>query len=151
MLNLEKLLPRHYKIIDLFLSGNLSIKQIAEEVSMTPAGIRVIRNSPTFQHELSLRRDQRNKAFDELQTVSRVEHLDRTTKIIEESTEDAASLITELLDTPDKQLALRAASEILDRGGHPKVQRLDQNIKSIAVVLDANDVTRIENTIKLER
>lgn len=47
---------RHYKILDLALSGHNG-KQIAEQLNISSQMISVIINSPSFQHELSLRRD----------------------------------------------------------------------------------------------
>ncbi len=150
---LQKLLPRHYQIIDLFLDGNLTIKQIAEKVSMTVPGISNIRNSPTFQHELTLRKTQRDKTYDELASREKADDLSirmRTDDLIRQSTEDAANTIIKLLDSEDESVQLRSASDLLDRGGFPKAQKLEQDIKTAVVVLSPSDVQRIEKTLKLE-
>ena len=147
MLNLQKLLPRHYKIIDLFLSGSMTIKEIAEEVGMSTVAIHNIRNSPTFMHELSMRRKSRNEIVDEL---SARDIVDSTSRIIEDHTEAAAQKIVDLLDRGDPPIQLKAASELLDRGGYPKSSKVEGTLKAAVVVLDAGDVARIERTRELE-
>lgn len=141
---LQKLLPRHHKIIDLFLDGNLTIKQIAEAVSMTPVAIHNIRSSPTFQHELSLRKLNRDKVLDDIAAI------DRTAEIIDSHTEDAAEKIVTLLSSRDESIALRSASELLDRGGFPKASKIESVVKGAVVVMSAEDLTRIERTLELE-
>ena len=148
MFNLQKLLPRHYKVIDLCLDGILSIKDIAAELNMTTAAIRNIRNSPTFQHELSLRKKVRDDMHDEL-AVRTV--IDATDDLIKNNTEAAAEVIVGLLTCTDKAVALKGATEILDRGGYPRAAKLEQDVKTAVVVLDRDDVRRIERTRELDK
>jgi len=151
-LTLQKLLPRHYAIIDLFLDGNLSISQIASHpsVQLTTAAIRNIRNSPTFQHELSLRRSQRNALHDELDVRDDISKQNLTAQIIEENTEQAAEKIVELLSSHDDSIQLRSAAELLDRGGFPKLSKMENSVKAAVVVLSKEDLHRIERTINLD-
>src|ERR1019366_436897 len=51
---IQRLAPRHYKIMDLALAGYRT-KDIAQALSMTPQSISLIMNAPLFQHELSRR------------------------------------------------------------------------------------------------
>ena len=151
MFDLQKLLPRHYSIIDHFLDGELTIKEIARKMKMTPVGIRNIRNSPTFQHELALRRKQRDNMYDELKVRDKTSDEDKTSEIIHNHTEQAAQRIADLLSDEDKTISLKSAAELLDRGGYPKAAKLEQTSKVAVVVLDPSDLNRIERTLDLDK
>ncbi len=62
--HLKKLLPRHYRILELCLDGK-NRKDIAEEVGLTPRAVTNVTNSPVFQNEFARRRKERNKKHDE--------------------------------------------------------------------------------------
>ncbi len=61
--HLKKLLPRHYRILELCLDGK-NRKDIAREVGLTPRAITNITNSPIFQFEYARRRKERQKQND---------------------------------------------------------------------------------------
>ena len=60
---LKKLLPRHYRILELCLDGK-NYKDIAKEIGLTQRAISNITNSPIFQNELARRRKERDIKLD---------------------------------------------------------------------------------------
>ncbi len=146
MNELQKLLPRHYRILDLVLDGNLTIKEIAEAVGMTQMGVHVIRRSPTFQHELAMRRKSREESYDETNVRDNLTALD----LIHEKTAEAAEKIVDLMGSENESIALKSAVELLDRGGVPKETRSEQTNKTLVVTLSADDLDRIERTVMLD-
>lgn len=107
---LQRLLPRHFRILDLCLLG-WSQKNIATEVGMTPTGIGLIVNSPRFQDELARRREAKGRQTDEVETIS----LGNATRKLEDAAEDAASVQVTLLKDEDHRVQLSASNSILDR------------------------------------
>lgn len=55
MENIIKLNARHYKILDYCVAG-LTVHQIAEKLTVSTRLIELVVNSPSFQHELAIRR-----------------------------------------------------------------------------------------------
>ena len=62
--HLKKLLPRHYKVMELCLKGK-NRKDVAKEVGLTPRAISNITGSPIFQDELARRRKERARQQDQ--------------------------------------------------------------------------------------
>jgi hypothetical protein len=115
---------------------------------MTPQQVSVVVNSGSFQYELAQRRDK----LDDMTDESIVASADEVTKAIRSHTLNAAQRLGLMVapgsDSKDAD-AIRAASEILDRGGHPKVHSIES--KNFSVVIDAEMVKRIEDAIAMDR
>lgn len=110
MNDLQRLLPRHFKVLDLALLG-LGAKEIAEELEMTPQGVSNILNSPKFQNEIALRRKQQNADIDK----TKVTALSRVKEIFEENAEKAANVHVDALEHEDIRVRQTSATAILNR------------------------------------
>ena len=140
---LQTLNARHYKIIDFCLRGWTN-KQIAAHLGMTSVGVGIIVNSPNFQHELALRRSK----LEDVSDSTIIHSDDAVTKAIRAGTLDAVKALVKGIDSEDERVQLKAAAEILDRGGFPKTQRVEA--KTLSVVLSSKDVDRIQETFQLD-
>jgi hypothetical protein len=112
---------------------------------MTQVAISAIKGSPTFQHELALRRSQLEKAS----TDAIVKDMDEVTSAIREKTLAAARRLGVIVDDASAKPSdqIRAAAELLDRGGYPKVVRTEER-KTVAFI-DATDVATINETLHM--
>ena len=109
---LKRLLPRHFTIMDLVLSGQ-SRKAIADEVGMTPRAISNVTGSAIFQDELARRRNRLERQKDEAVVLEIVKAKQR----LEQAAADAEKAQVELLNSPNPQVRLASATYILDRAG----------------------------------
>ena len=144
MAELQSLNPRHFKIIDLCLAG-LSQKAIATELDMSPGSISIITKSPQFQHELALRRASLNNKIDNTIAASVTDASD----VLKRHSVFAAQKLVQLVSSEDESIARMSASDILDRAGCPKVTKSSQSNVSTVVVLNAEDVQRLSETLSL--
>jgi len=110
--NIQRLLPRHFKIIELALAGHNN-KTIAEVVGMSPSGVATVLNSPLVQSELARERERNRES--EVMHLDREATLGKARSILEQATEKAAKVHEILLESPDPTIQLRAADKILDR------------------------------------
>ena len=60
---LQRLLPKHYKILDLVLAG-WKQRRIADELGLSYVGVSNIVTSVVFQAELARRREEQNRRID---------------------------------------------------------------------------------------
>ena len=111
---IQRLLPRHFKIMDLMLAG---IKQvsIASMVGVTPQMVGVVVRSPIFKKEF-----QRKLVLQNGESHNRVQkEMDsfagKARSIIDCNSEKAAMTQVDLLDAEDDSVRLRASTSILDR------------------------------------
>lgn len=107
---LRRMLPRHYRIIELCLAG-FTRKQIAQAMQMSEAGIGLIINAPIFQDELARRRE----ALEKSSTTALAYGPQRAKEILEDAAVEAASKHVELLDADDPAIQQRSAGYILDK------------------------------------
>lgn len=115
---LQRLLPRHYKIMDLVLEG-MGPAEIADSLDMSRVGIGLIINSPIFQERVAARRVKIEQGHDDLVAVSVSRAMDR----LQGSADDAAKVHTDLLESENDSIKQRSASEILDRVGLGKQEQ----------------------------
>ena len=122
---IERLLPRHKKIVELCLAGH-SNKDIAQVVGLTPQAIGLITRAPIFQQALAQRRQEQNAQEDEELHQSLV----KARTIIEEASVEAAETQVELLNCEDSSIRLQSAKAILDRafGSQEKSEGSGQTI-----------------------
>lgn len=141
--NLERLMPRHFAILDLVLLGKTN-QEIAQIQGLTKNYVASIVNSPTFQHELALRKTQ--------QTDSRIESKEKIDKSVSEFLQSramaAAKSLSSGLKDANPTIRLKSAIELLDRSGYPK-QTIVQQTNTNVVVMDKETLDRIDNTIQL--
>lgn len=108
----RRLLPRHFKIIDLAIAGH-DVKAIAQTVGMSSAAIGKILSSPLVQMEISRKRSQSSES--EILTMDREATLGKARSLLEQASEYAALKHVELLEAPNHSIQLRAADKILER------------------------------------
>lgn len=107
----KKLLPRHYRILELRLAG-LSNKAIAESVDCTPQTVGIVSRSPLFRAEYQRRlaSQTQNRVVEEADAFA---SLARST--LEQNAERAAQTQVDLLESEDDSVRLRSSGSILDR------------------------------------
>lgn len=143
---LQKLMPRHYRIIDLFIEG-LTPGEVAKEVGMSVVQIKNIRNSPHFQLEYDRRRTSYERIHDGHLATCNTE---RAEDIIKKSQPEAARKLTCLLESVDEGIQLRSAESLLDRGGHARLQKIQSTNANVVVALDGDQLARIRETLDLD-
>lgn len=141
---IQQLNPRHYKILEFVLTG-LTNKQIAERLDVSPQMISIVINSPSFQHEVALRREKLDAMKNQRIVESDMEVVDA----IKEGTRAAVKTLISSINSTDENIAIRASVEILDRGGFPKVSKIES--KNLTVVMDADMLKVLQETIKLDK
>lgn len=107
---LQKLIPRHFKILDRYLEG-VSQVDIAKELGMHAVSVGLIVRSPVFQNELAKRRSER----DQEDKVLRQTNLVQAKSILENGASKAAEVQVNLLGSEDERVQLASSNSILDR------------------------------------
>ena len=148
-LQVEKLNPRAYKIMDLVLEGHSNVK-IAELVGVTANHISVIVNSPCFQHSIAVRRELLTKAHDKQLSSVASDVPALVAQTLKEASLDAAKKMAGLLDSESEAIAARSAMDILDRTGHPRLQRAESKNLTATIVINSEDAERIKQSILLD-
>ena len=140
----ERMNPRHYRILDMTLQG-VPQSVIAAELGISSNNICTIVTGPSFQHELALRRSSLTHKIDDQIAGIHQQVEDR----LKNASLAAADKLCVSLDSPDEQVAVKSALELLDRTGHQKVNKIES--KSSVLVLNAEDLARIEKSLELDR
>ena len=140
MYEAKRLLPRHFKIVDLYLAG-LNIKQISQELGMSSAGVSNIVNSPKVQDEVARRREGQNKDLSQMNvsTIENAKHL------LNEKAIQAAQVHVDILEdeTASHSQKQSSANAILDRCFN---DGKDNN--QVATVLTADTINVLNVSIK---
>ena len=134
---LQRMMPRHFQIIDLCLTG-YGPKEIAQALDMTPQAISLITKSAIFQSELARRRESiEKKTNDQLATG-----VGRAKQMLEQASEAAAQVHIDLLspdNAVDPKVRQISASKILDM-----VLGQDQKHSTQVVVLGAGAIQLLQ-------
>lgn len=142
-----KLNPRHFKIIDLAVSG-LTVQQIATQLDMSPRMVGVVINSPPVQHEIAVRR----KAFEEDFDQKQAERESEVAGILQSSSNIAAKTLTGLLLSSNEAIKFKSAEAILDRTGHPRTSRsVSETAGGTVININTEDLTLLSETFNLTR
>ena len=144
MYKIQKLSPRHFEILDKHLAG-VSNKDIASELGITPQMVTILVNSPNFQHELALRRG----VVEGLKNERLADTTDPAVELLRANALRAAEKLVSGLDEESFAIRKNSATEILDRVGVGKVQKIDANVKSAVIHLDKDDISAITETLKM--
>ena len=144
MSSIQQLNPRHYKILEFYLRGWTN-KQIADNLNITQCNVSVVTRGQSFQHEVTMRREK----LEELSNQSIVSSDQEVTDAIREGTKSAVDRILGCIHSEDENVAIRASTEILDRGGFPKVSKIES--KSLSVVMNAEDLVKLKEAMALDR
>lgn len=146
MQTISELTVRHLRIVDLLLAG-LSQKAIADELNISQQQVSVITNSPTFQHELAIRRSSLRDKVDERLANRTVDCVNDAERLLKESAKEAASRLVSLLTSENDSVALNSAANILDRVGLPKAQKIDTTNRSVVINLTAEQLETLKQTV----
>ena len=136
---LQKLLPQHYQILDLHLSGHKA-PDISKILGISSRQVYNALNSPRFQNELSIRRAKLEDHVDE----SIIRAKDQVQEVIKQNTLAAINRLVQLTDQDENpSVARQAANDILDRGGYPKISRQETEV-SQSLVLENDQAALIK-------
>ena len=142
--SVTKLTPRHYKILDYCIAG-LTAKQIAKELSMTPAHVSIIVNSPSFQHQFALRRS----ALEDVQLEHEASHIDDVKNTLQEGAIAAAQKLVGSISSKNEGIALKSATEILDRTGYPKELKSSGESSGTTVIINNADFKILKTSLQM--
>lgn len=109
---LQRLLPRHHKILQLALAGH-SNAVIAKTLGITSRSVSIVLQCPLSQSELKRRRENTDET--DMLRLDRDAHLGKVRSFMEQEVGTAAETIVGLMGSDDQNLQLRSAKEILDR------------------------------------
>jgi hypothetical protein len=109
--DLQRLLPRHFKIIELALDGN-DRQTIAQVLEISPQTVSNVLNTPLVQDELSKRRANVTKKVDEGRVAVAME----ARRVIEDSAVQAALVHKEIVT---KTIVDDSGCATILRRGHP--------------------------------
>lgn len=144
MHQIHKLNARHFRVLDLVLEGK-SNKDIAAEVRMGESAVSVLVRSPSFQHELAIRRGVRDAMVDE----KAVHDLEPAMNELRKNALLAAQRITDGLHEEGFGNRKAAAVEVLDRVGITKVNKSEVDIKAAHVILSSEDAKVLQETLRM--
>ncbi len=117
-MSIERLLPRHFKILAMSLAGHKD-SAIAAALGMGQPAISLIRNSSIFQAELSRRRKEIDESYleeDRNAFLGKTRSMmEQAQKILEDNSPKAANTIVDLLDAKSDGMKQQSAKTILDR------------------------------------
>ena len=141
-----KMTPRHYKILDYAIAG-LKPSQIASKLGMTASVIGTIINSPSFQHQFSIRRT----LEEENQTTRNTDIIDETVQLLQSNTKAAAQKLIDGLSATDEKIVIKSATEILDRGGYPKEQKVSSDADNrTQIIINTAQLSTIRESLNMD-
>ena len=140
---IQKLMPRHYKILDLSIMG-LNATEIAKELKMTAGQVRIIMKAPCFQHQFGLRRSMHEEKISEQAAVN----ADATREALVKSATDAAMTLVNGLNSLDEKIKIKSAESILDRTGYPKETKIEGGINQ-TIVIDSKQLNLMNETLNM--
>lgn len=139
---------RHLQILDLFLEGKTN-NEIASAVDMTASAISVITHSPTFQHELALRRASISDKRDTIEAVRQTEEDDPVVQELKKGALDAAKRLSLNVRHDNGSVANKACAEILSRAGYSETKKFNVESKSLQIVVSSSDASLIAESLRM--
>lgn len=113
--DIQRLLPRHYMMMDMLLAGH-SQKATAEALGVTTQCVLTVSRSPIFQREFNARQSNIREESNELAVLDQEAKLSKAKTILENAAEGAASTLAVLSTASlDDSVKLRASNSILDK------------------------------------
>lgn len=147
---LQTLSLRHIRIMDYLIAG-WKLTSIAKAMNCTTQNIQDIKRSRIFVDELAQKRaildSQVNQSL--ANTVSDQEYVNEA---LAKGTRLAVDKLLSFVDedrTCSDAIARQSASDILDRGGFPKLTKTE-NSNATIFVLDNDDLDRLKSTIEMD-
>lgn len=142
--DIKALTQRHYNILSLYYKG-MSNKDIAKEVGIGYRQLSLLVNSPSFKHELSLRR----AASQEREDQREEQREDEVIKTLRENTKKAVEKLVSHVENEDSKISLKASMEILDRAGYAKKEDKSSQQNGMKIVIDEKNAQIIVETITM--
>ena len=136
--------------MDFILAGWKTV-DIATKLNISPQNITDVKKSVIFQDELAMRRSVLDGHVSS-QLTTDLSDQEYVSKQLSEGTRLAVDKLLGFVQpdaTCSNGVSRQAASDLLDRGGHPKVTKTD-NQQNTIFVLNEQDLTRIKETIELD-
>lgn len=127
----------HHEIVRRLLLGQKNV-DIANALNITPQQVSNVRNSEVVQDQLAIMRKARD-----------ADSID-VAKDLAELGPRAVKIYKECLDNEELSLhtKLRVADTVLDRTGHPRMQKLTGNIKHAHAHVTAQDIEEIKARVQ---
>jgi len=140
---LQTMLPRHFKILDLYLMG-VDTRSIASRLNVSPRVVTMVIASPIFQEELSRRRKGVERDLDSEYSSG----VRQAKKILDEAAAEAAQFHVDLVRNAQEETRLRqiSAKEILDRVLGPESKN-----SATSVVMSIDQVNLLSVALKESR
>ena len=149
-LQIQSLSSRHYRIMDFVIAGWKNI-DIASKLNITPQNVLDVKKSILFQDELAQRRTILDSQISR-QLSTDISDQEYVNAELSKATRLAVDKLVGFIE-PDAEcsnaIARQAASDLLDRGGFPKLTKTEQTTNAI-FVLNQDDLERIEKTILID-
>ena len=150
-MTLQDLLPRHNKIIDLYLDGQWNHTQIASKVGVSPVTVKNVLAMPSAQDVIARRRKVKEEIKDTISAREELDHVEEARLLLNDNAKVAAEALIESLFSEDEKLRNKGANDILDRIGIARVAKNENQNKSMVVTLDAETASRILETLTLDK
>ena len=142
---IQLMTPRHFKILDYVLEG-LTTSTIAKNLNMSYSQVQIVIRSQLFQHQLSIRRHQ----YEEKQAENAANAIDDVKEALQQSALSAANKLILGIDSINENIALKSATEILDRTGYPKEQKMSGSETNTQIIINAADFSILNESLKLD-
>lgn len=143
--SIQNLTPRHYRILDCAIAG-LSTNETAKAVGMSPHTVSIILHSPSFQHQFAVRRSQ----IETTQADHQATEIDDVKKVLREAALSAAEKLISGISSENAGIALKSATEILDRSGYPKEQKVSNNTQAATqVIINTADLKNLTESLSM--
>jgi hypothetical protein len=144
---ITRMLQKHLRVLDLHLAGKTDV-EIGELTGIGARRIKKIRNSPTFEHELSRRRKQIENKYDDAAIAVAVTKTDAQQVLDDESVNAAQELVEGLL-SDDDGVRFKSAESILDRTGYGKQTKVDTRNATVTTNIPAETMKTVLDTLKM--
>ncbi len=148
--SITALLPRHYKIIDLFLDGQYKHSEIAEKVGVSPVTVKNVLSMPASQDIIARRRKNKEEVKDVVSARMELDQVEEARRALNDNARVAAEALIDGLFSEDDKVRTKSANDVLDRVGVSRVMRNESTNKSTVLIIDSVMAERIISTLDLD-
>jgi hypothetical protein len=143
---IKKLNPRHEKMIDLALQGWPN-NAIADHFKMSPRQVSVVLSGPLAQHKIAIRR---KTIEDNLDSGQPSPEESEVQQILRQGARAAAEKLCHGVRSENESIALKSSSEILDRTGHPRTQKVEGS-SGVSISITSTDVQLLTEALNEDK
>lgn len=107
----------------------------------------IIVKSPSFQHQFSIRRAN----VEEIQDERSVGAIDEVREVLQKSAKLAAERLVDGIGSNNENIAIKSATELLDRSGYPKEQKVsgDKDVGT-TIIIEAKQMAVLTESLNLD-